>query len=279
MTLFTSMVIITQRWRPPRLLYEAYDNLEDLSEFLPRETFESRTKALSSLVRKRYPSSYLDYYIFILAILFVIASAAFSLVARAAGVSMWYPLILLVFPAVLSLWTSRRRATIVYRIKEFEKMLKSHLSDLNKKDASQHQLKWSVRRATRHDRVSRATACLVIELAQCDPEADVDTLPTYQEASEDRETDHVMVQMNNNSTTTPATREVIEAPPPNYTETEVMVHSMENMASNYELSSLSTSTSSSSIVPVASIHANLVIQEDEDKPADVLHYGTSNPHT
>jgi hypothetical protein len=53
-----------------------------------------------------------------LAIVFVIASAAFSLVARAAGVSMWYPLILLIFPAVLSLWTSRRRATMVYRVKE-----------------------------------------------------------------------------------------------------------------------------------------------------------------
>lgn len=176
--------------------------------------------------------------------------------------------------------SSRTLFTYTFIIYQFEKVLKSHLGDLNKKDASQHQLKWSVRRATRHDRVSRATACLVIELAQCDPEADVDTLPTYQEASEDRETDHVMVQMNNNnSTTTPATREVIEAPPPNYTETEVMVHSMENMASNYELSSLSTSTSSSSIFPVASVHANLVIQEDEDKPADVLHYGTSNLHS
>jgi hypothetical protein len=74
------------------------------------------------MVRKKYPSSHLDYYIFALAIVFVIASAAFSLVARAAGVSMWYPLILLLFPASLSLWTSRRRATMVNRVKEVSKL-------------------------------------------------------------------------------------------------------------------------------------------------------------
>lgn len=154
---------------------------------------------------------------------------------------------------------------------QFEKLLKSHLGDLNKKDASQHQLKWSVRRATRHDRVSRATACLVIELAQCDPEADVDALPTYQEAADDRETDHVMVHINSRPTT-----DAVEAPPPNYTETEVVVHSMESMASNYELQALSTSTSASTIIPIDSVHSNLFIQDDEDKSEQESHNGISN---
>lgn len=34
MTLFTSMVIITHRWRPPQLLFEQYEDIETLSEFV-----------------------------------------------------------------------------------------------------------------------------------------------------------------------------------------------------------------------------------------------------
>ncbi|KAG2189033.1 hypothetical protein INT44_004175 [Umbelopsis vinacea] len=230
------------------------------TSMLPRETFHARTKELRQLVRRKYPSSHWDYYIFLLAILSVIASAAFSLVARAAGVSMWYPLLLLVFPAILSLWTSRRRSTMVYRIKEFEKTLKSHLGDLNKRDASQHHLKWTVRRATRSDRVEKATACLVIELAQCDPEVDVDPLPTYQEASEHVDTDHVMIQINHR----PAL-EIREVPPPHYSETEVVVHRMEDMSSNFELRSISSSTSTSTSIHMSTEQTHLVGQ-DEDKP-------------
>lgn len=48
----------------------------------------------------------------------VACSAGFSLAARSADISMWYPLILLLVPAALSYWTSRRRATFVYRIRQ-----------------------------------------------------------------------------------------------------------------------------------------------------------------
>jgi hypothetical protein len=142
-------------------------------------------------------------------------------------------------------------------------VLKSYLGDFNKKDASQHQLKWTLRRANRSDRVEKASACLVIELAQCDPEVDVDTLPTYQEASEQTDTNNIMIQIHSRPHI-----EVGEAPPPNYSETEVIVQRMEDMVSNYELHSLSASTSNSTIIQIGSVHSvhsNLVSQE-EDKP-------------
>ena len=137
---------------------------------------------------------------------------------------------------------------VASHVSQFEKRLKSHLGDLNKRDASQHQLKWSVRRPTRNDQVLRATACLVIELAQCDPETEVDTLPTYEEASEHREGNHVMVHMGQRSITG-------GAPPPNYTD-------IVSMASNYELQVLSTSISSPTIYRLAPDQSSHSIERD-----------------
>ncbi|KAJ2956193.1 hypothetical protein NQZ79_g7919 [Umbelopsis isabellina] len=254
------MTVITQRWRPPRVLHDRHENLAVLFEFLPRETFDARIKELRHLVRKKYPSSHLDYYIFALAIIFVIASAAFSLVARAAGVSMWYPLILLLFPASLSLWTSRRRATMVNRVKEFEKSFRSYLGDLNKRDASQHQIKWSVRRASRHDRTAMGNACLVIELAQCDPESEVDALPLYQEV-EGHGNPQVMVQID-----PPPAHEDADQPP-NYTERDVVVLPMESMATDHELQPLSTSPSTAFRPSIDQANSK---EDDDDVPDDAV---------
>ena len=45
MSIFTSMTVITQKWRPPRLVHESYDNLEVLCEFVRVfiSTFRRRT--------------------------------------------------------------------------------------------------------------------------------------------------------------------------------------------------------------------------------------------
>lgn len=75
-------------------------------------------RQLDRLVRTQCPSTHIEYYVFVFVIACVACSAGFSLAARSADISMWYPLILLLVPAALSYWTSRRRATFVHRIRQ-----------------------------------------------------------------------------------------------------------------------------------------------------------------
>lgn len=77
---------------------------------LPKDQFDSHMATLRQLVRKEYPNIYPDTYMFMSAIGFVIATAAFSIVARGLEISMWYPLLILVAPAILAYWTTRRRS-------------------------------------------------------------------------------------------------------------------------------------------------------------------------
>jgi hypothetical protein len=76
---------------------------------LPEEELESRLKAIAYHIETQYPHVWLDTWLFTTAILFVIGTAAFSVAARAIDLSMWYPLILLVVPAVIAYITTRRR--------------------------------------------------------------------------------------------------------------------------------------------------------------------------
>ena len=65
--------------------------------------------ALEKHVYKEYPHIWVDTYLFFTAIVFVIAAAAFSVVARAANLSMWYPLAMLAAPALIAYYTTVRR--------------------------------------------------------------------------------------------------------------------------------------------------------------------------
>ncbi|KAI8379414.1 uncharacterized protein BYT42DRAFT_485061, partial [Radiomyces spectabilis] len=162
-----------------------------LNTKLSKEEYLDRMQQLQVLVRTTCPSNHIDYYIFVFAISCIICSAAFSLIARSADISMWYPLILLLIPALLSFWTSRRRSTMLVRIKEFERSLKQILREFTKTD-SLSRLRWSFRRPTPEDAVpsqyGSARLCLIIELAQLDPELGTyfadhnDGLPSYQTA-------------------------------------------------------------------------------------------------
>jgi hypothetical protein len=143
---------------------------------------------------------------------------------------------------------------------QFEKSFRSYLGDLNKRDASQHQIKWSVRRASRHDRTTVGTACLVIELAQCDPESEVDALPLYQEVEANGDA-QVMVQIDQ----PPTHQDAVDAPP-NYTERAVVVLPMESMATDHEVQPLSTSLST--VFRSSTDQVN--VQDDDDVPDDAV---------
>ncbi|KAI9253487.1 hypothetical protein BDA99DRAFT_540739 [Phascolomyces articulosus] len=180
-TVLTSMSIINMRWRPPRIWFEDDElRIATLGDILPKQELETRLKQLNQLVRAQCPSSHIEYYVFIFIITCIACSAGFSLAARSADISMWYPLILLIIPAALSFWTSRRRATLLYRIKQFEQVLKQTLREFNKKD----RIQWSFRRPTSDDplpnKFRTARLCLIIELTR--PEED---LPSYQAAVTD----------------------------------------------------------------------------------------------
>ncbi|KAI7857480.1 hypothetical protein BDC45DRAFT_603524 [Circinella umbellata] len=179
-TIITNMSIINMRWQPPRIWFEDNEQTTLLGDILPKEVFGSRLEQLNQLVRTKCPSSHVESYVFIFIITCIVCSAGFSLAARSTSISMWYPLVLLIVPAALSFWTSRRRATLVYRIKKFEQELKQALQEFNEKD----QIIWSFRRPSSDDplpsKLRTARLCLIIELTQPDED-----LPSYQAAVTD----------------------------------------------------------------------------------------------
>ncbi|KAI9488199.1 hypothetical protein BDB00DRAFT_877670 [Zychaea mexicana] len=180
-TMLMTISIINMRWRPPRLWLEDHERqIAVFSDILPKQVFDARLQQLNRLVRAQCPSSHTEYYVFVFIITCIACSAGFSLAARSADISMWYPLILLLVPAALSFWTSRRRATLVLRIKQFEQALKQTLREFNKKD----RIRWSFRRPTAGDPLPTefrtARLCLIIELGRAEEE-----LPSYQAAVTD----------------------------------------------------------------------------------------------
>lgn len=65
--------------------------------------------AIENNVKTNYPQIWVETYLFIFAVALIIAAAAFSIVARAANLSMWYPLIILLIPVIIAFITTRRR--------------------------------------------------------------------------------------------------------------------------------------------------------------------------
>ncbi|CDS11193.1 hypothetical protein LRAMOSA03456 [Lichtheimia ramosa] len=168
---------------------------------LPKDQFDSHMATLRQLVRKEYPNIYPDTYMFMSAIGFVIATAAFSIVARGLEISMWYPLLILVAPAILAYWTTRRRSVHYIKMNNFQEHLQQCLKDISELDRP-HQVRWDYRRLRDYDTardlhlpppVSNWSISLVIEAVQIDPETEVlargmmgaDTLPSYGAATHD----------------------------------------------------------------------------------------------
>ncbi|GAA5795823.1 hypothetical protein HPULCUR_001185 [Helicostylum pulchrum] len=98
---------------------------------------------------------------------------------------MWCPLILLLVPTGLSFWTSKRRSTLIVKIKEFESRLKKTLYEFNTND-SNHHINWSLERVPIEQAPCRsARFCLMIHITELDPEMGIygEELPTYQVAT------------------------------------------------------------------------------------------------
>ncbi|KAI9272113.1 hypothetical protein EDC94DRAFT_580577 [Helicostylum pulchrum] len=177
--------IVSLRWRPPKVLIDEESLSRNLSVLLPNTIVEARIDQIRRLVRNHCPSHHIDFYIFLLAVVCIICSAIFTFIARSLNISMWCPLILLLVPTGLSFWTSKRRSTLIVKIKEFESRLKKTLYEFNTND-SNHHINWSLERVPIEQAPCRsARFCLMIHITELDPEMGIygEELPTYQVAT------------------------------------------------------------------------------------------------
>ncbi|EPB87703.1 hypothetical protein HMPREF1544_05484 [Mucor circinelloides 1006PhL] len=149
---------------------------------IPQTLAETRVEQLSRLVANQCPSHHVDFYVFTIAVLCVICSAIFTFVARSLHISMWCPLLLLLIPTALSFWTSKRRSTLIIKIKEFESALKKTLYEYTATDQT---IKWSLQRVPIDEAPCTSVRfCLVIHVTELDPEMVYvgEELPSYQTA-------------------------------------------------------------------------------------------------
>ncbi|GAN04895.1 hypothetical protein MAM1_0076d04362 [Mucor ambiguus] len=95
---------------------------------------------------------------------------------------MWCPLLLLLIPTVLSFWTSKRRSTLIIKIKEFESALKKTLYEYT---ATDQNLKWTLQRVPIDEAPCTSVRfSFVIHITELDPEMVYvgEELPSYQAA-------------------------------------------------------------------------------------------------
>lgn len=186
-----SFPMIIRRWRRSKLFSGDYAQYTQLREYLPEDIFLSRMDALEKHTIKEYPHIWIDTYLFLTAIMFVIATAAFSIIARAANLSMWYPLIMLSVPAVIAYFTTKRRNAYYRRLASYYEALQSVLKEFNSLDVTR-QIKWSFRRLRDTDTalamhlphsLDRYNINFVIEVIQIDTETELaeegEILPAY----------------------------------------------------------------------------------------------------
>lgn len=83
--------------------------------------------ALKNHTLKAYPHIWIDTYLFFAAILFVIGTAAFSVVANATKLPMWYPLAMLSVPAIIAYYTTKRRNVYYRKLAKVWLMFKMNL--------------------------------------------------------------------------------------------------------------------------------------------------------
>ncbi|OAD08354.1 hypothetical protein MUCCIDRAFT_182437 [Mucor lusitanicus CBS 277.49] len=139
-----SFPLLVRRWNRSKLHHIDYSKYTQLVEYMPEDVFLTRLKTIDKHVYNEYPHVWVDTYLFLTAIMLVVATAAFSVVARAANLSMWYPLIILVVPIVIGFITTRRRNAYYTRLS------KSCLKEMNSLDVTR-QVKWSFRRLREND--------------------------------------------------------------------------------------------------------------------------------
>ncbi|OAD04722.1 hypothetical protein MUCCIDRAFT_108555 [Mucor lusitanicus CBS 277.49] len=175
--------IVSLRWKPPKMIMLDEANvISGLSSFIPQAVAEARVEQLNRLVANQCPSHHVDFYVFTIAVLCVICSAIFTFVARSLHISMWCPLLLLLIPTALSFWTSKRRSTLIVKIKEFESALKKTLYEYT---ATDQNLKWTLQRVPIDEAPCTSVRfSFVIHITELDPEMVYvgEELPSYQAA-------------------------------------------------------------------------------------------------
>ncbi|KAI8328932.1 hypothetical protein EDC96DRAFT_452593 [Choanephora cucurbitarum] len=181
--------LLVRRWRRSTLYYAEYNQYSQLREYLPEDIFISRLATIDEHVRHKYPHVWIDTYAFVTAVVFVMGTAAFSVIARAAELSMWYPLLLLAVPAFVAFFTTRRKSSYYRRLSDYYESLQSCLKELNSLDVTR-QIKWNCRRMRESDTIaslhlkppsSQYTINFVIEVIQINVENELaqEMLPAY----------------------------------------------------------------------------------------------------
>ncbi|KAI7905993.1 uncharacterized protein BX663DRAFT_498424 [Cokeromyces recurvatus] len=140
-----SFPLIIRRWRRSSLYHVEYSKYSQLQEYLTEEDFLSRMNTINKHIYNEYPHTWIDTYLFIIAVILVIVAAAFSVVARAITLSMWYPLIILIIPAIIAFITTKRRNAYYDRLSDYYSSLQSCLKEMNSIDVTR-QIKWNFRR-------------------------------------------------------------------------------------------------------------------------------------
>ncbi|KAL0076867.1 hypothetical protein J3Q64DRAFT_1305331 [Phycomyces blakesleeanus] len=190
--------IITRRWKPTYLSVDSYNSYRGLSDHIPENLFLERITDLNLFIEKNYPHVYPDSYMFLVAIILIILAAVFSIVTRVLDISLWYPLLILIAPALIAYWTTRRRGFYYLRLNKFYDSLYTHLKEISSNDAPHH-IRWGYRRLRDDDTadtlhltqdISHWRIAFVIEIIQLDPEIDhshngQEVLPAYNAASQD----------------------------------------------------------------------------------------------
>ncbi|KAI9319412.1 hypothetical protein BX666DRAFT_1840741, partial [Dichotomocladium elegans] len=190
--------LIIRRWRSSGLVCDTYEAFPHLAEYLPEDIFDARITSLKKLVGELYPNVYPDSYLFVCSALLVIAAVIFSIYARNLEISLWYPLLILLLPAILACWSSRRRSAHYTKLRKFHDRLQTLLKEMTREDVLR-QVKWDFRPVRAYDNaaslhlrppLSSYTVGLVIEATQADSADEVthetgDVLPSYIAATQD----------------------------------------------------------------------------------------------
>ncbi|KAI8972349.1 hypothetical protein BDB01DRAFT_810349 [Pilobolus umbonatus] len=184
-----SFPLIVSRWKKSYLYYAPYSEYTQLSEYMTEDNFNARLKTLNDNIIKGFPHIYIDSYLFLAAVTLVLIAAIFSIVARAVDLSLIYPLVILLMPIFITLYTTRRRNRQFRNLSVYEQTLQHCLDELNMQDAP-HQIKWVARRQRENDTsgtfhlkqpLSRFNVNMVIDIQQIYPETAYrgEVLPTY----------------------------------------------------------------------------------------------------
>ncbi|KAI9008878.1 hypothetical protein CLU79DRAFT_711369 [Phycomyces nitens] len=190
--------IITRRWKPTYLAVDSYASYRGLADHIPENLFNQRITDLNLFIKKNYPHVYPDSYMFLIALFLIVLAAVFSIVTRVLDISLWYPLLILIAPALIAYWTTRRRSLYYLRLSKFYDHLHTHLKEVSSNDSS-HYIRWGYRRLRNDDTseslhlehdITHWRIVYVIEIIQLDPEVDHsyhgrEVLPSYNAACQD----------------------------------------------------------------------------------------------